>query len=138
MILVFKLQSLPKVCVRLTLPAQEAVPGQAISVALGQFGVKTNDFIKQFNDLTLVYPKGLHVSVIVLVLRDGSFKIENKGPCLLYLLKCFLNDQNEINIKSFLVILEFISKFKFLSMDKISFCRSILGCLKSRNFILIF
>lgn len=138
MILVFKLQSLPKVCVRLTLPSQEAVPGQAISVALGQFGVKTNDFIKQFNELTLAYPKGLNISIIVLVLRDGSFKIEVKGPCLLFLLKCFLNDQNEIHLKSFLVILEFMFKFKSLSTDKLSLCRSILGCLRSRNFILIY
>lgn len=111
MSILFKKNSLKYILVRLTLPAQEAVIGQTISVALGQYGVKTQNFVKEFNDKTTVFLKGLEITSYVKVFKDGSFEIFLKGPKVSHVLKIFYNNEvkenfseNQDNLKKELLI----------------------------------
>lgn len=135
-----------KLCIRLTLPAQEAVSGQIISVALGQHGVKTNDFIKNFNSLSAIYIKGLPISTEIDVNSDGSFFIRIKGICIPSLLSNLLSladKESDMDIGTSstimykdLVLIAFILKKdrKVLSNTSIlSLVRSLKGSLSCRQ-----
>ena len=107
--------------VSLLLPAQAAVAGQNINVALGQFNVNIPNFLKEFNDKSIDYSKGMILSLIVEILFDGSFKIKIKGPSILYLIKCILYVLNKNNLvfdeitlskKDLLLLIFFIRKYR--------------------------
>jgi ribosomal protein L11 len=135
-----------KLCIRLTLPAQEAVPGQIISVALGQHGVKTNDFIKEFNNTSARFFKGLPISSEIDVYSDGSFFIRIKGICIPSLLNNLLSleesDYNGLSIKyKDLVLIAFILKNDRKALSKtslLSIIRSLKGSLLCRNVKIVF
>lgn len=122
--------------IRLCLPAQEAVPGQTISVALGQHGIKTNEFIKQFNNATLLFPKGILVSIIVIIYQDGSFVFEIKGIESLTLLKNFIDEKTKtIQIRDLCLVVLLLKKSRifFSGLSFNSCLKSLFGTLKSRK-----
>ena len=127
--------------IRLWLPAQEAVPGQTISVALGQHGIKTNEFIKQFNNATLSFPKGVLVSIIVVIYQDGSFNFEIKGIESLLLLKNFIDENTKtIQIRDLCLVVLLLKKSRsfFSGLSFNSCLKILLGTLKSRKIKIIY
>ncbi|KAJ3021419.1 UNVERIFIED_CONTAM: hypothetical protein HDU68_009629 [Siphonaria sp. JEL0065] len=66
--------------VRLLVPAGKASPSPPVGPALGQRGVKTMDFCKQFNDRTKQYTQGIPMRVILTVKPDRSFSFVTKTP----------------------------------------------------------
>ena len=138
----FKSNLTKQLCIRLVLPAQEAVAGQTISVALGQHGVKTNEFIKQFNELSKKFIKGLFISILVFVFFDGSFIIEIKGINIPLLLKQFINEETQSIFFKDLILLSIILKNNrnlfFNQHSYLSIIKSLKGSLLSRNIKIIF
>lgn len=128
---------LEKKKINLILPSQEGVPGQNINIALGQYGINIVKFLKDFNDLSLKFPSGMLLCVLVEVSGDSSFEIKIKGPSVLYLIKCLLNNKQKIFLKrkDLLLLLFFIRKYrKDLSFfSDISLCRSFIGIFRSYN-----
>lgn len=124
------------IVVRLSLPAQEAVAGQVISVALGQYGVKSQEFIKDFNAKTNQYIKGLEVTVYVKVFKDGSFEINLKGPKVAHILKICFDNIKEFSLFEIIsevvpVVLRLRPDLKILS--SIALAKSIISSLKGKN-----
>lgn len=120
--------------IRMTLPAQEAVAGQAISVALGQHGVKTNDFIKNFNEVTKSFPKGLKIVSDIFVQKDGSFRIDIKGVSGIFLLNSFVED-NQITVSDLYLIALCLKKSRldFQNLGIHSIFKTLLGTLFNNN-----
>lgn len=126
------------ILVRLTLPAQEAIAGQAISVALGQYGVKSQEFIKEFNLKTSSFIKGLEITTYVKVYKDGSFNLEIKGPKIAHILKIFMESENyktlSVNdIISHFVPIVFKLRPDLRNSSMISISKSVLSTLKGKN-----
>ncbi len=66
--------------IRLVLPAGEAVSAPPLSATLGQVGVSSNDFCKQFNLLSLdSYEPGVLLNVHLFKNSDGTFFIRIRG-----------------------------------------------------------
>ncbi|KAJ3099189.1 hypothetical protein HK100_004940 [Physocladia obscura] len=72
--------------VRLLVPAGKASPSPPVGPALGQRGVKTMDFCKQFNDRTKQYTPGIPMRCILTVKPDRSFTFVTKTPPTAWLL----------------------------------------------------
>ena len=119
--------------VRLEIPSQEGVPGQSINVALGQYGVNISNFLKEFNDKSNVYPSGMILKVEAFISFDGSFKIEIKGPSVLYLIKSLSKNKENLEKKDILLLLYFIRKYRFdlRNLSDYSLSKSFLGTFKS-------
>ncbi|KAI8607316.1 Mitochondrial/chloroplast ribosomal protein L11, partial [Chytriomyces sp. MP71] len=64
----------------------KASPSPPVGPALGQRGVKTIDFTKQFNDRTKAYTQGVPIRVIMNVKPDRSFTFVVKSPPTAWLL----------------------------------------------------
>lgn len=124
--------------VRLQIPSQEGVPGQSINVALGQYGVNITQFLKIFNEKSNIYPKGMILKVIAFISFDGSFKIEIKGPSILYLIKSLKSYKNNLEKKDIILLLYFIRKYRpdLKNFSDISLSKSFLGTFKSSFYCL--
>ncbi|KAJ3313926.1 hypothetical protein HDU76_002510 [Blyttiomyces sp. JEL0837] len=72
--------------VRLLVPAGKASPSPPVGPALGQRGVKSMDFCKQFNDRTKNFIPNTPVRVILTVMPDRSFTFLVKSPRTSWLL----------------------------------------------------
>ncbi|KAI1297942.1 hypothetical protein EDD11_006900 [Mortierella claussenii] len=72
---------------RLVVPAGKATPSPPIGPALGQRGVKSMDFCKQFNDRTKNVEIGTPLPVIITVKGDRSFTFVTKSPPTSFFLK---------------------------------------------------
>ena len=66
--------------VKLQVPAGSANPSPPIGPALGQQGVNSMEFCKQFNAQTQKVEKGLPIPVIITVYSDRSFTFVMKTP----------------------------------------------------------
>ena len=137
MSLLFKKNSKKFILVRLTLPAQEAVIGQTISVALGQYGVKSQEFIKEFNAKTNIYIKGLNVTCYVKVFKDTSFELYLKGPNISHLLKIFFIEKaNDIklDVLNNLIPLAFSIRPDLQISSKIAYAKVVYSTLCGKDF----
>lgn len=72
---------------RLIIGAGKATPTPPIGPALGQRGVKSMDFCKQFNERTKDYIQGTPISTLITVKKDKSFTFVTKTPPTTWLLK---------------------------------------------------
>ncbi|KAG0261566.1 hypothetical protein BG011_000904 [Mortierella polycephala] len=72
---------------RLVVPAGKATPSPPIGPALGQRGVKSMDFCKQFNDRTKNVDVGTPLPVIITVKGDRTFTFVTKSPPTSFFLK---------------------------------------------------
>jgi large subunit ribosomal protein L11 len=66
---------------RLIVPAGKATPTPPVGPALGQRGVKSMDFCKQFNDRTKHYTPGIPIQALLTIQQsDKSFTFITKTP----------------------------------------------------------
>ncbi len=71
--------------INLIIPAGKATPAPPIGPALGQRGVSSPEFCKQFNAVDTGYPLGTPIPVVISVNRDKSFSFITKKPPVAYL-----------------------------------------------------
>ncbi|KAJ3329359.1 hypothetical protein HDU91_003882 [Kappamyces sp. JEL0680] len=69
----------------------QAAPAPPVGPALGQKGVKSIDFCKQFNDRTKNYVQGVPISARITVNPDKTFTFITKSPPTSWFLKQALN-----------------------------------------------
>ncbi|KAJ1984628.1 mitochondrial 54S ribosomal protein YmL19 [Dimargaris verticillata] len=72
---------------RLIVPAGKATPSGSIGPALGQRGVKSMDFCRQFNDQTKDLVAKTPLPVIININPDRTFTFTVRPPTTSYLLK---------------------------------------------------
>ncbi|KAI9294657.1 50S ribosomal protein L11 [Neoconidiobolus thromboides FSU 785] len=72
---------------KLIVPAGKASPSPPVGPALGQRGIKSMDFCKQFNDRTKDFETGVPIPVVISVKPDRTFSFINKSPPTSFLLK---------------------------------------------------
>ncbi|KAJ9051222.1 mitochondrial 54S ribosomal protein YmL19 [Entomophthora muscae] len=72
---------------KLIVPAAKATPSPPIGPALGQRGIKSMDFCKQFNDRTKDFEQGVPIPVVITIKPDRTFTFINKTPPTSFLLK---------------------------------------------------
>ncbi|OMH81435.1 54S ribosomal protein L19, mitochondrial [Zancudomyces culisetae] len=72
---------------KLLVPAQKATPSPPIGPALGQKGVKSIDFCKQFNDRTKEIQSETPIPTIITIKPDRTFTFITKSPPTSWLLK---------------------------------------------------
>ena len=73
--------------VKLQVPAGAANPAPPVGPALGQHGLNSQDFCKQFNDKTKDAEKGMALPVVINVYKDRSFDFVIKSAPASVLLK---------------------------------------------------
>ncbi|MBU0693177.1 MAG: 50S ribosomal protein L11 [Candidatus Omnitrophica bacterium] len=81
-----KKKKIPKVQIKLQIPAGAANPAPPVGPALGQHGVNIMQFCKAFNDATKA-KDGIILPVIISVYNDRSFDFIIKSPPASVLLK---------------------------------------------------
>ncbi|KAJ3337908.1 hypothetical protein HDU93_000353 [Gonapodya sp. JEL0774] len=72
---------------KLLVPAAKAAPTPPVGPALGQRGVKSIDFCKQFNDRTKHITPGTPIPTLITVRPDRTFTFITKAPQTAWLLK---------------------------------------------------
>ncbi|KAL1918953.1 mitochondrial 54S ribosomal protein uL11m [Calcarisporiella thermophila] len=72
---------------RLLVPAGKATPSPPVGPALGQRGIKSMDFCKQFNDRTSSLAPGTPIPTVITVNPDRTFTFVTKTPPTMFLLK---------------------------------------------------
>ncbi|KAJ3258500.1 hypothetical protein HK103_003622 [Boothiomyces macroporosus] len=72
--------------IKLIIPAGKATPTPPVGPALGQKGVKSMDFCKQFNDRTKIYIPGIPISCRITVQPDKTFSFFTRSPPTSWLL----------------------------------------------------
>ena len=85
----FKIQgprSLLKSIVYLQIKAQNATSGPPIGPALGQCGIPSAPFCKDFNDRSSIYYSNVNVFVTLFLYRTGEYTFDLKLPSLSFLL----------------------------------------------------
>ena len=74
--------------IKLQLPAGEATPAPPVGPALGQHGVNSREFVKQFNAKSVTaVEKGTILPVVITVYGDRSFSFILKTPPAAVLIK---------------------------------------------------
>jgi large subunit ribosomal protein L11 len=73
--------------IKLIIGAGKAAPTPPVGPALGQKGVKSIDFCKQFNDRTKMFKQGVPISVRITVKADKTFTFITRTPSATWLLK---------------------------------------------------
>lgn len=68
-----------KLKINLTLPAGKATPAQKVGATLGQHGLNSQAFCKEFNDKTKEN-EGLNIPVLITIFKDKSFSLNIKAP----------------------------------------------------------
>ncbi|KAK9767789.1 mitochondrial 54S ribosomal protein YmL19 [Basidiobolus ranarum] len=72
---------------RILVPAGKASPSPPVGPALGQRGIKSMDFCKQFNDRTKDIEPGTPIPTVITVKPDRTFSFVTKSPPTSWLLK---------------------------------------------------
>src|SRR6476620_359500 len=73
--------------IKLQVPAGAANPSPPIGPALGQRGLASMEFCKQFNAQTQKMEKGSPIPVVITIYQDRSFTFEMKTPPVSYFIK---------------------------------------------------
>ncbi|RUS20127.1 50S ribosomal protein L11 [Endogone sp. FLAS-F59071] len=72
---------------KILVPAGKATPSPPVGPALGQRGVKSIDFCKQFNDRTKDILPDTPIPTVISIKPDRTFTFVTKSPPTTYLLK---------------------------------------------------
>ncbi|KAJ1554803.1 hypothetical protein HK405_004041 [Cladochytrium tenue] len=99
--------------VRLLVPAGKASPSPPVGPALGQRGVKSIDFCKQFNDRTKHFTPGVPIRALITVNPDRSFSFLVKSPPTSWLLLQALGQEKGSSRPSHVTIGELSVKHVF-------------------------
>ena len=73
--------------IKLQVPAGKANPSPPIGPALGQRGLNTMQFVKEFNAATQGMEPGMPVPVVITAFADRTFAFVTKTPPVSYFLK---------------------------------------------------
>jgi len=133
-----------KYTLNLYIVAQNADAGPPLGTILGNLGVNSTNFCKEFNTLTQDLPNYLTVSVTVSIFTNKSFKIAlNNLPLgkiigLLKTEKTIIVKQQE-QIQGYITLQNIIqlALFKFPTMKLQQSLPIILGTIKSSNLIIV-
>ena len=133
-----------KYTLNLYIVAQNADAGPPLGTILGNLGVNSTNFCKEFNTLTQDLPNYLTVSVTVSIFTNKSFKITlNNLPLgkiigLLKTEKTIMVKQQE-QIQGYITLQNIIqlALFKFPTMKLQQSLPIILGTIKSSNLIIV-
>lgn len=133
-----------KYTLNLYIVAQNADAGPPLGTILGNLGVNSTNFCKEFNTLTQDLPNYLTVSVTVSIFTNKSFKIAlNNLPLgkiigLLKTEKTIMVKQQE-QIQGYITLQNIIqlALFKFPTMKLQQSLPIILGTIKSSNLIIV-
>lgn len=133
-----------KYTLNLYIVAQNADAGPPLGTILGNLGVNSTNFCKEFNTLTQDLPNYLTVSVTVSIFTNKSFKIAlNNLPLgkiigLLKTEKTIMVKQQE-QIQGYITLQNIIqlALFKFPTMKLPQSLPIILGTIKSSNLIIV-
>jgi large subunit ribosomal protein L11 len=136
--------------IKLLIGAGQAKPTPPVGPALGQKGVKSMDFCKQFNDKTKHFIQGVPISARITVNPDKSFTFLLKTPPSSWFLKKVLNLEKgsaktgnevigELSVKHIYAIAQQKQNdpgFEGLGLDKIS--KQILGTAKNMGIKVVY
>ncbi len=124
--------------VKISINSQTAESGPPLSTVLGNLGVNTVKFCKDFNEFTKTLPSYFTLKVHILVLENKSYTFKVFAPSLGSLInllkyerKTFIHkiEKNEVCID--LKILVQLAKFKFPGVDLIYSLPVVFGTVKS-------
>lgn len=73
--------------VKVQCPAGSATPAPPVGPALGPHGVSAPEFVKQFNDRTAKFEKGLTIPCVIEIYSDRTFSFILKTPPASVLIK---------------------------------------------------
>lgn len=136
--------------IKLLIGAGQAKPTPPVGPALGQKGVKSMDFCKQFNDQTKQYIQGTPISARITVKPDKSFTFLLKTPPTSWFLKKALDIKKgsaktgnevigEMSVKHIYAIAQQKQKdpgFEGLELEKIA--KQILGTAKNMGIKVVY
>ena len=133
-----------KYSLNLYIVAQNADAGPPLGTILGNLGVNSTNFCKEFNALTQDLPNYLTVSVTVSIFTNKSFKIQiNDLPLgkligLLKVEKTIMVKQQE-QVQGYISLQNIIqlALFKFPNMKLNQSLPTVLGTIKSSNLVIV-
>jgi len=121
--------------IQFKLPAGQASMGPPIGPVLGQYGIDTFLFCKQFNDLSSFITKGCLVLVDLIISEDRAFSFSIKKPSISFLLSFLVPLDGKIKRE---VLLRHLFKISILKGSKYSnkfiFCKMAFGTFCSFGF----
>jgi large subunit ribosomal protein L11 len=123
--------------------SNSAESGPPLGTTLGNIGVNTLKFCKEFNELTQDLPNYYLLKVSILVTENKSYSFSIELPSigfLIYLLKhedSFKDANGSINIYYYIYLEDLLklAKFKFPSVDLKNSTKIIKGSLLSSNIL---
>jgi hypothetical protein len=132
--------------IRLVLPAGEAVSAPPLSATLGQVGIASNDFCKQFNSLSSAsYETGALLNVHLFKNPDGTFYIRIRGLFSPFLFFQVADDNKFIGVEHlFDIFFYFFTESNSADLSGFPTARAFtdakefFGSLRSMNFKIIF
>lgn len=120
--------------IKLILPAKQANPGPPIGPSIGQYGLRIDEFCKQFNSKTKKYKNGVLIPVKVNVESKKSFDIKIKLPSNTYFIKKAATKYEDIMFITLRQIYEIAScQKKESNLSLKSLCTTLISSAKSMN-----
>jgi len=129
------------------LRAKNVDSGPPLSTILGNYGVNTVAFCKEFNEFTKELPNYSLLEVIIIINSDRTFNFSVKEPTVAFLLKLVMKKREIFKMGSgglkvdyikviYLKDIYLISKFKYNSYDFI-YLKNICSILASSHYFVI-
>jgi len=129
------------------LRAKNVDSGPPLSTILGNYGVNTVAFCKEFNEFTKELPNYFLLEVIIIINSDRTFNFSVKEPTVAFLLKLVMKKREIFKMGSgglkvdyikviYLKDIYLISKFKYNSYDFI-YLKNICSILASSHYFVI-
>jgi len=106
--------------INIMLYAQSAEPGPPLGTMLGNLGVNTVKFCKEFNDFTLELPNYIKMCVLIYIYENKSFTFTINLPPLGYIIK-LLKKEKVMLIGDNSIIVEYLDLFDVLQLVKFKF-----------------
>ena len=133
-----------KYTLNLYIVAQTADAGPPLGTILGNLGVNSSNFCKEFNALTQDLPNYLTVSITVSIFTNKTFKIQindlplGKLMALLKVEKSIIVKQQEL-VQGYISLQNIIqlALFKFPNMKLNQSLPTVLGTIKSSNLLIV-
>jgi large subunit ribosomal protein L11 len=101
--------------------SQNAESGPPLGTVLGNFGINSVKFCKEFNEFTNELPSYIKVSVTLFVEEDKSYVFTVKGPSIGFLLSILKKEQVVKNVDGSTTTFYVITIEDFLKICKFKF-----------------
>jgi large subunit ribosomal protein L11 len=118
--------------------SQTAETGPPLGTVLGNLGVNTVKFCKEFNEFTMDLPNYFQLRLEIIIYENKSFNFNCKEPSTGYILS--LLKKEEVVNDGFVSLIDIIklAKFKLSNLPLEKSIKVILGSLRSSNLLLRF